>query len=154
MLHLNLDFNSSSLCIVLVLHIVLLSQYLGFFGIEKICGRAEVTHRYWIVNAYAFGHLTRLNYAPRRDGGAYELSPKPLVSPILVPSSPLMAEFEVGSSTRPSTPPPRPGPSNLDLTPEQVKRIEINRLKGAPVIRQGVKHAQYLGNSEGEAEGT
>ena len=41
-----------------------------------------------------------------------------------------MAEFEVGSSTRPSTPPPRAGPSNLDLTPEQVKRIEINRLKG------------------------
>ena len=36
---------------------------------------------------------------------------------------------EAGPSTRPITPPPRPS-QNLDLTPEQVKRIEINRLRG------------------------
>lgn len=47
-----------------------------------------------------------------------------------------MTEFEVGSSTRPSTPPPRSGPSNLDLTPEQVKRIEINRLKAKAKQRE------------------
>lgn len=40
-----------------------------------------------------------------------------------------MAEFEVGSSTRPSTPPPKAKPQHLELTPEQVKKIEINRLK-------------------------
>lgn len=42
-----------------------------------------------------------------------------------------MAEFEIGSSARPSTPPQRAGLSNLELTPEQIKRIEINRLRGA-----------------------
>ncbi|KAI0343946.1 hypothetical protein BDW22DRAFT_1328044 [Trametopsis cervina] len=48
-----------------------------------------------------------------------------------------MAEFEVGSSTgsRPVTPPPRP-PVNLHLTPEQVKRIEINRLKAKAKQRE------------------
>lgn len=38
---------------------------------------------------------------------------------------------EAGPSTRPCTPPPRPVPgSDLQLTPEQVKRIEMNRLRG------------------------
>ncbi|TCD70085.1 hypothetical protein EIP91_005067 [Steccherinum ochraceum] len=37
---------------------------------------------------------------------------------------------EAGPSTRPSTPPPRVAPaSSLNLTPEQIKRIEINRLR-------------------------
>lgn len=36
-------------------------------------------------------------------------------------------------SGRPVTPPPAAGPSSqLDLTPEQVRRLEENRLKGAP----------------------
>ncbi|TFY61472.1 hypothetical protein EVJ58_g4490 [Rhodofomes roseus] len=33
------------------------------------------------------------------------------------------------SAARFSTPPPRPPPENLELTPEQVKRVELNRLK-------------------------
>ncbi|KAJ3531260.1 hypothetical protein NM688_g7599 [Phlebia brevispora] len=37
-------------------------------------------------------------------------------------------DFVTGSSSRPMTPPPRPQ-ENLDLTPEQVKRIAVNRLK-------------------------
>jgi hypothetical protein len=44
-------------------------------------------------------------------------------------------------SERPVTPPPRNnGPASLNLTPEQVKRIELNRLKGMsshPVARLG-----------------
>ncbi|KAI0702466.1 thioesterase-like superfamily-domain-containing protein [Cytidiella melzeri] len=46
-----------------------------------------------------------------------------------------MAEFEVGSSSKLRTPPPRP-PANLDLTPEQVKRFEINRLKAKAKQRE------------------
>jgi DNA-repair protein complementing XP-A cells len=44
----------------------------------------------------------------------------------MFPELPAMPEIE-----RPRTPPPRPVPSlDVQLTPEQVKRIEINRLKG------------------------
>ncbi|CAL1696436.1 unnamed protein product [Somion occarium] len=43
--------------------------------------------------------------------------------------------FEAGSSNRPVTPPPRPA-QNLDLTPEQVKRVEINRLKAKAKQRE------------------
>jgi hypothetical protein len=35
-----------------------------------------------------------------------------------------------GATSRPVTPPPRALNTDSSLTPEQVKRIEINRLKG------------------------
>lgn len=37
---------------------------------------------------------------------------------------------------RPQTPPPRPVPSGNDLTPEQVRRIELNRLKAKAKLRE------------------
>ncbi|KAI0048016.1 DNA repair protein [Auriscalpium vulgare] len=44
---------------------------------------------------------------------------------------------DAGPSTRPVTPPPRPVPGGgPDLTPEQVKRIELNRLKAKAKQRQ------------------
>jgi len=55
-----------------------------------------------------------------------------------------MAEFEVGSSSRPVTPPPL-RPANLDLTPEQVKRIELNRLKAK--ARQREREQTTAGSS-------
>lgn len=67
---------------------------------------------------------TRLISAARRAKALTQLRPEP------PPLASAMAEFEVGSSTRPSTPPRKAGASTLDLTPEQIKRIEINRLKG------------------------
>ncbi|KAI0815300.1 hydrophilic protein [Irpex lacteus] len=55
-----------------------------------------------------------------------------------------MAEFEQGSSARLRTPPPRP-PQNLELTPEQVKRFEINRLKGkCPVSKAKQREREQL----------
>ena len=43
---------------------------------------------------------------------------------------------EAGPSNRPTTPPPRGVPNiNLQLTPEQVKRVELNRLRGASPFR-------------------
>ena len=54
--------------------------------------------------------------------------------PIYVPSRLQRAPMsEAGPSNRFTTPPPRPL-GELELTPEQVKRIEINRLKGQPSL--------------------
>jgi hypothetical protein len=50
---------------------------------------------------------------------------------------------------RPVTPPPQP-PSGLDLTPEQVKRIELNRLRGA-ALALNLLHSSdnWMPDSEG-----
>ncbi|KAI0094577.1 hypothetical protein BDY19DRAFT_1052395 [Irpex rosettiformis] len=47
-----------------------------------------------------------------------------------------MAEFEVGSSNTPRTPPRGTAQTELNLTPEQVKRFEINRLKAKAKQRE------------------
>ncbi|KIM84524.1 hypothetical protein PILCRDRAFT_818087 [Piloderma croceum F 1598] len=55
-----------------------------------------------------------------------------------------MSEIE-----RPKTPPPRPVPSSeLQLTPEQVKRIEINRLKAKAKQRQREQEASTSSSSQ------
>ncbi|KAI0359134.1 hypothetical protein OH77DRAFT_1494048 [Trametes cingulata] len=54
------------------------------------------------------------------------------------------------SSSRYTTPPPRE-PQNLDLTPEQVKRIELNRLKAK--ARQREREEQAFSSSSTNANG-
>ncbi|KAI0828373.1 hypothetical protein BC628DRAFT_1409414 [Trametes gibbosa] len=55
------------------------------------------------------------------------------------------------SGSRYTTPPPRQLPQNLDLTPEQVKRIELNRLKAK--ARQREREAQTSAASTTNANG-
>ncbi|KAH9921991.1 thioesterase-like superfamily-domain-containing protein [Epithele typhae] len=61
-----------------------------------------------------------------------------------------MSDQPVASSSRCTTPPPNP-PSNISLTPEQVKRIELNRLKAK--ARQREREEQASSSSSVNANG-